>query len=511
MPWIKGKISFDQFCKYILPYKVGDEPIENWRKAVHEDYRWLIDSLSKGQVNVVEAAKIINNEVAKHFEARGASKVTLSFGYQDLKRIRVGSCYNAVTYTMYVMRAIGIPIGMDISPQWGNRSGGHQWTALYVPDGKIIPFDPTYDFKYFVDRFNPKVSRTILPPKYAVTAKIFSVPFEIVRSEYSNQENIPFVFKQNLMDVTDRYTSTVDINMQLQDVPSRTKYAYVSVFDIFNWIPVQISTISRDKAVSFRKMGKGVVYLPGFIISNDLIPFDFPFVQNRKGEIRKFVPNKNRFIDVILYRKYPYLERVRSFAERMRGGVFQVSHSPDFDDGRVIYKIPRTPEPYYQDVAIKNPGLYRYFRYLSPDSCYGEVAEIEVYSNLSKEPIYGELIGTQGESELCGKEKAFDHDKLSYYASLKPSGNWVGIDFGKKMRIDRIQYLPRNDQNTIEPGDDYELFYWDNTWVSLGVKKAEKQYLKYSIPGNSLLWLRNLTRGKEERIFTYEKGKQVWW
>lgn len=28
---------------------------------------------------------------------------------------------------------------------------------------------------------------------------------------------------------------------------------------------------------------------------------------------------------------------------------------------------------------------------------------------------------------------------------------------------------------------------------------------------NIMYWLRNLTRGREERIFTYEDGKQVWW
>jgi len=30
-------------------------------------------------------------------------------------------------------------------------------------------------------------------------------------------------------------------------------------------------------------------------------------------------------------------------------------------------------------------------------------------------------------------------------------------------------------------------------------------------PTNALLWLRNHTRGKEERIFTYEEGRQEFW
>ena len=511
MPWIKGKISFEQFCKYVLPYKVGDEPIEDWRSTVIQDYRWLIDSLSHAHSGLIDVAQMINTEIAKRFEAKGASKISLSFGYSDLKKMKVGSCYNAVSYTMYVMRALGIPIGMDTAPIWGNRSGGHQWTVLYLPEGNTVPFDPTYDFQYFADRFHPKINRTVLPPKYAVTTKIHSIPFEIVDNKYSSQEDIPPLFKRNFLDVTDRYTSTSDITIKPQNIPSDLNYAYLFVFDINNWVPVQISSISSDRTLSFKKMGNGVVYLPGFLNSNNEVPCDYPFVQNRKGEIRKFIPHKDKLMDVILYRKYPYLERVKSFADRMRGGIFQVANSPDFVNPVILYRIAKTPEPYYQEVVLKKSGAYRYFRYLPPDSSYGDVAEIEVYTSTSKEPIYGNMIGTKGESESCSIEKAFDHDKLSYYTSLRPNGNWVGIDFGEKIRIAKIRFLPRNDQNTIESGDDYELFYWDNQWISLGVQRAKKQYLKYTVPENALLWLRNLTRGKEERIFTYENGRQVWW
>ncbi|MCD8262113.1 MAG: hypothetical protein LUD15_12085 [Bacteroides sp.] len=73
--------------------------------------------------------------------------------------------------------------------------------------------------------------------------------------------------------------------------------------------------------------------------------------------------------------------------------------------------------------------------------------------------------------------------------------------------------MPRSDDNFIKDGEQYELFYWDREWVSLGKMRGErsKQYLEYDhVPRNALYLLRNLTKGKEERIFTYEDGKQVW-
>jgi hypothetical protein len=59
----------------------------------------------------------------------------------------------------------------------------------------------------------------------------------------------------------------------------------------------------------------------------------------------------------------------------------------------------------------------------------------------------------------------------------------------------------------------YELTYWDDGWVSLGVKEAEAHSLAYdNIPEGALLLLECLDEGKERRIFTInEKGNQIWW
>ena len=87
------------------------------------------------------------------------------------------------------------------------------------------------------------------------------------------------------------------------------------------------------------------------------------------------------------------------------------------------------------------------------------------------------------------------------------------MDFGKPVEISKILYTGRGDGNTIDIGDTYELFYWDgNRWVSLGQQKAADVKLEYEqVPSGTLYWLRDLTKGKEERIFTYEGGRQVWW
>ena len=81
------------------------------------------------------------------------------------------------------------------------------------------------------------------------------------------------------------------------------------------------------------------------------------------------------------------------------------------------------------------------------------------------------------------------------------------------MEISKILYTGRGDGNTIDIGDTYELFYWDGScWVSVGQQKAADVKLEYEqVPSGTFYWLRDLTKGKEERIFTYEGGRQVWW
>ena len=73
--------------------------------------------------------------------------------------------------------------------------------------------------------------------------------------------------------------------------------------------------------------------------------------------------------------------------------------------------------------------------------------------------------------------------------------------------------VPLERYSHIEVGDKYELVYWTNgNWKTLATLTAKENVLKLeNMPSGGLYVLKNLTKGHEERIFTYEDGKQVWW
>lgn len=160
---------------------------------------------------------------------------------------------------------------------------------------------------------------------------------------------------------------------------------------------------------------------------------------------------------------------------------------------------------------------YRYWRYIQPwHGTHCNIAEVAFYERGSHEEIRGTIIGTDGSwgnNPERTKEKVFDGDLLTYFDAPIHSGGWVGMDFGKPVSLEKVLCTPRGDGNTIEVGDRYELFYWSKGhWVSLGEQVATTVSLVYEdVPVGTLYWLRNRTKGKDERIFTYEEGRQVWW
>lgn len=85
-------------------------------------------------------------------------------------------------------------------------------------------------------------------------------------------------------------------------------------------------------------------------------------------------------------------------------------------------------------------------------------------------------------------------------------------DLEHKQSIKILSKYPEDETNNILPGQSYELLYWQNGWLSLGTQVAKTTFLIYeNAPTNALFWIRNHTEGKQERIFTYENNKQIWW
>lgn len=514
--WKKGEwaqhVNFDDFCEYLLPYKVCElQTLDNWREYLG-DYG---DTLALNRLKFCKlfqnsayvACQIVNRSLRDSVHPRMINSDALPVRRMNtLLKVPYGVCDDYNLMAMALMRAHGIPVVMDYIPQWPFRSLGHSWDVLLETSGKRVVLegggpDPANPHKE--DHPVAKVFRQT----YARNLEIEDI--------FLKEKHVPETFATPFMkDVTGEYQATVDVGISAKNIKKHS-YAYLSVFDNASWIPIHWGKLNKKK-VCFHNMGKRVVYLPVLYENEGIKSFSDPILVLSTGKICQLKADTTQRQHIRLFRKYPPLEPIFDIGRRILGGKIQCSDDSLFSNSQTLFTIKdfgiRAREI---DLRSQNKRA-RYWRYFPPNGAHCNIAEIFFYEVGSNKPIKGKIIGTSGSWRTDGryaKEAVFDRDALTFFDAPRADSCWVGMDFGKQVKIDRIVYLPRNDGNCIEIGDKYELFYWaDNNWKSLGKKTADNVMLDYdNCPTNALFLLHNHTKGSEERIFTYENGEQVWW
>jgi hypothetical protein len=201
----------------------------------------------------------------------------------------------------------------------------------------------------------------------------------------------------------------------------------------------------------------------------------------------------------------------------MLGGVFEGSNDAGFIRKDTLFVINKIPDRLLTQVKSKiSHKKYRYVRYYGPEGSHCNISEAVFYeTGQDTVPLQGKIIGTSGSfnpNDLHEYTNVFDGKTGTSFDYKEPSGGWAGLDLGQSKTIEKIIYSPRNRDNYIRPGDTFELFYMDKEWKSSGIIKSKSDSLLYkNVPVNALLYLKNHSRGEQERIFTYENGKQIWW
>lgn len=503
----KDQISFDIFCEYILPYRIGNEPLEDWRGQITRDSLFqLIGDTLYSIPNLKNAAMFLSIEQDKQksgFRLKmGENAANIpDLQYSVLNFLTTGTCSNLAQYSLFMGRTGSIPIATDFTPHWANASKGHDWNAI-ICKSTFIPF--SHPIKDTLGNYK-KIDR--------ISSKVYRQTFSVNAGSHAMQRGyckfLPSWFNNpRIIDVTEFYEKTTDIAIPVLSNPDKEKYAYLAVSGRDKWIPLSWGTI-KAKSAMFKKTVYPVIYLPVFVSEAGVQEFNAPFIVSTDKSVRFLKPDSINLRSVELTRKYPLSSIIKEHIKRMVNGKFQVADNSDFKDAVTLYTITEDPGVYYNEVNTTLAGKYKYARYLTEGSGRCSVAEIEFYTKNGKSPLKGKAIGSPAIQPF---ENAFDGNVLTYTEAITDDYCWVGLKFSEPTEIAKIRFVSRNDKNQIIPGNLYQLFYWDSEWKSLGEQIATDNVLVYDrVPSNCLFLLKNHTEGKEERIFTYENGKQVWW
>lgn len=457
---------------------------------------------SKCKIGSVYSEALRVHEVMGQFEW-----VYFSTGFapkaSSMMEARTGNCRDEASYTVFLCRSLGIPATIDFTPHWGNRSWGHHWSVIVQPNGKAIPFymgNMPGDTAQF---FHPYVKTKVFRRRFQLNRQIVM--------DMKEEKSVPHLFQApDWMDVTDEYCPTTDV---IRNVPEKYKdkrIAYICIFDNNDWIPVYYGVVCGGK-VTFPNMGRRVMYISAFYENGQIVPFGTPFSVGSDGKVCDVQVDARRKGTLNLKRKYPYFSAEDPINTRMNQGRFQGAKTADFSKPTDLYCFTGVTNGEWYEVPVADTGKYHYLRYSSPDASYGNINELWFFDEKG-DTIKGDIIGTEG-ADPDSRERVFDNNILTGFNGKSPDGNWVGLRLKVPKRVSKLRFIPRNDGNCIEIGDKYELRLWTNTkWKVIATVKAKADILCLkNVPRNGLYVLKDLTRGNEQRIFTYENNKQVWW
>lgn len=497
--WNNGEYTFEEFCDYVLPYKISVESIEDWRMLCRRSITSKEDSITDtGNIRSLTIYLINNMELQFNI---GMNKYPYPLNYSSMNYALKGMCNQMAIQILFTLRSRGIPSSIDFTPSWANRNGAHVWNTIILPKGDFKPIGYNSNAECLLSYKISKVYRRMYR--------------NMVFPEITQHEKIPTVFlNSNIKDVTGEYdmvTYNTDVDL-LVDMP--VNLVYLATFDNFNWNPVAYSQVKGSKAtfkdlgcgilpldcdnqIKYRDQGNGIVYLPLYSLKNGYIPAAPAFVLDSLGKTIPLVASDKKEV-VVLGRKYPKLEVMFDYEQSLISGRFEGSNDSTFGSAEVLFVVDSLSRYPLERVSVEPSSAYRYYRFVGASS----VDDIF----LSEVIFWGEDGGVISGVPLHGS-KAFDGQLLTY------SGSQDGfvVDFGEAVLVDGLGYASRNDDNGVVAGEHYELFYWDNRWVSLGERLADAPYLEYEVPVGALFWLRNLSKGVEQRIFTIEDGRQIWW
>ncbi|HEX6431350.1 MAG TPA: hypothetical protein VF008_26850 [Niastella sp.] len=266
------KLSFAQFCEYILPYRASVEPLQNWRTTYRQKYAWLFDSTGSQSITALlqQFAADMHVWFTNTFEINKRREPLPRLGALQLLHRKSGPCEDIAGLVTFALRSQGYMVANDAVTYWATSTGSHFFNSTLNDSLQSIRFDVS----------SPAVRFTTFARE----------PAKVIRSTYSKQSgtlatfeapsNIPdcFLRSSNYIDVTHEYWETRDVHAQLfplRNQPRVPRVAYIAVFNGFKWRPTWWGKV-KDNATVFTNMCKGAVFLPMYCLQGKMVPAGYP-------------------------------------------------------------------------------------------------------------------------------------------------------------------------------------------------------------------------------------------
>lgn len=280
--------SFEDFCQFILSYRFAERIYsDNARDIFYQRHAHIFNNSIKDFRKMTDSLHQINSYLMHNDWAAVYMPIYNASTFIQMKR---GTCDDKVWYNSPMISALSMSVAIDFVPEWGNRSSSNSWNSLIV-GGETYSFEPFEDNNWWKykriyknEGFDMFLGELRLLKVYRRTFKhYFSGP---LRDKSVAREDIPSLFKNPFMkDVSSQYFDATDIKSTITEpISENVRYCYFCVFGAKGWQPVQWVKIGWSKKVTFKEMGKDIVYLPMFYQNGALTPAASAFVLTKDSK-----------------------------------------------------------------------------------------------------------------------------------------------------------------------------------------------------------------------------------
>lgn len=522
---IRDHCSFSEFCEGILPYR----PMRGY------PYLYSGDKLEKlfGKYVNFDSSESTRQRInrynnciigMKNFFGKSPDKnigiYSLSFAGDD--------CVDIAAYGCTVLRACGIPVMVEFCDAYRQFAGRHYCCCTPDSTGEWLTFSPESSLPErgkWMDGFSMNLYR-----QYFGAQK--DSPYFLRREG----EKLPALFALPcIREITAERAKVFRVTLPFEQT-TNNRLAYLAGFQSKrDMAPVtwgEIDTVHRK--VCFSNTMEKRLYFPVYYEGEELVPFGDPFYvledsTTAEGfRLYSMRPDSGLIPKVNLTRKFPQKKKMVQLAENLVGGVFYGANKNNLSDAKVLYTIKKVPGPYIQEIVLPSPGAYRYYYFKAPEEHpYANISVLEFltekkygYKNVlpptPRTALFTDLFVEENQElvklinpaswEKMKKKAAFDGNMQTAPSAYR----MIQLKLPKSQIVTRIRFAPKNEDNGIHRGEQYELCYYQNGWQSCGVQTATKEYLEfYNVPKGALCWLRNHSTGTEEMPFLIRNGKQV--
>lgn len=480
------RLSSEDFYEYVLSYRsIPDFSLIDFSDGYAAFMNKYLSTVNKDSLQ--EVVRKYNYVIGRTREFFPPYPYKEEVGYQELFFHGFHDCIPIANYGVSILRACGMPTAVEFNSSYKKFQGRHYYAVVLDKNKGWLMFNP--------------------------------------------ESSLPTTDGSFLKDVTSHLLRTVPLILPYQET-GNNNLAYLAAFNsgvLSGIIPVTFGKINRTKQnVTFLSVIPDRYYfLVYYSPFGKSFSFGKPFYLDKDGKIIKS-HIEGKADDVTLLRKFPMKQGLVDKAVKLIGTVIQASNEPGFQPCDTVGVIADTLQPYFQDIKLDmKKGPYQYYQVKTTNEYpHAALSELEFitdirygYENVipaSPLPILssGDTL-SEDKTEVRLMDEPLERIKWKAEYDGNPQTSpkpypTIRFMLKKPQFVTKIRMMPLNADNGIIAGNQYELFCWDNgEWKKILSERAKYNYITVSVPSGSLLWLRNLTRGKEELPFYVDNdGRQ---